>query len=198
MIVSVDTCNLEDALNAYNRLSELKDRYLDLEVLCVTIGAIVEGKPDAKGQTQERLRKKAITLMAQQCIKHGNEPKVWELAALLAPTSLNRAQKLVKAVNAYTTKELEWASKQPYALKVIQVCQQACELSLEATKEHAPEETDVMITSQLNSARLAAQAVLRATAKVNEKWPENEETLTVLKAQLESLTTTVKERMNTS
>lgn len=198
MIVSVDTCNLEDALNAYNRLSELKERYLDLEVLCVAIGAIVEGKPDAKGQTQERLRKKAITLIAQQCIKHGNEPKVWELAALLAATPLNRAQKLVKAVNAYTTKELEWATKQPYALKVIQVCQQVCELSLAATMDHASEETNVMITSQLNSARLATQAVLRATAKVNEKWPENEEALTVLKAQLESLTATVKVRMNAS
>ncbi|CAD7005825.1 tetratricopeptide repeat protein 27 [Ceratitis capitata] len=196
MVVSVDTCNLEDALNAYSRLSDLKDRYLDLEVLCVTIGLIVEGKADAKGQTQERLRKKAVTLMAQQCIKHGNEPKVWELAALLAITPLNRAQKLVKAVNAYTTKELEWATKQPYALKVIQICQQACELSLEATKEHTAEETDVMITSQLNSARLAAQAVLRATAKVIEKWTENEEALVVLREQLDTLTAKVKERMN--
>ncbi|XP_067647809.1 tetratricopeptide repeat protein 27 isoform X2 [Eurosta solidaginis] len=188
MIVSVDTCNLEDAMNAYNRLSELKERYLDLEVLCVTVGAIIQGKADAKGQTSERLRKKAVTLMAQQCIKHGNEPKVWELAALLANTPYSRAQKLVKAVNAYTTKELEWATKQSYALKVIQLCQQACELSLEATNEHAPEETEVMITSQLNSARLAAQAVLRATAKVTEKWPDNEAALNLLKVQLEALT----------
>ncbi|XP_053953495.1 tetratricopeptide repeat protein 27 [Anastrepha ludens] len=196
MIVSVDTSNIEDAMNAYNRLSELKDRYLDLEVLSITVGAIVEGKADAKGQTQERLRKKAITLMAQQCIKHGNEPKVWELAALLATTPLKRAQKLVKAVNAYTAKELEWTTKQAYALKVIRVCQQACELSLEATNDHAPDETEVMITSQLNSARLGAQAVLRSTAKVNEKWAENEENLAVLREQLEALTTKVKERMN--
>ncbi|XP_017491754.1 PREDICTED: tetratricopeptide repeat protein 27 [Rhagoletis zephyria] len=198
MIVSVDTCNLEDAMNAYSRLSELKDRYLDLEVLCVTIGAILEGKADAKGQTQERLRKKAITLLAQQCVKHGNEPKVWELAALLAVTPLNTAQKLVKSVNAYTTKELEWATKQLYALKVIQICQQACELSLEATNEHTLEETEVMITSQLNSARLAAQAVIRATAKVNEKWPENEAALAELREKVDSLTLKVKERMHVS
>lgn len=49
LIVSVDTGNFEDVLNAHHRLSELKTKYLDTEVLSITINAICENTPDAQG-----------------------------------------------------------------------------------------------------------------------------------------------------
>ncbi|XP_075159976.1 tetratricopeptide repeat protein 27 [Haematobia irritans] len=195
MVVSVDTGNFEDAINAYNRLSELKTQYLDLEVLCITITAIAEGKPDAKGQTPERLLKKAITLMGHQCVKHGSEPKVWELAALLAPTSLKKAEKLVKAFRAYTAKELVWVTKQPFAKKALELCIEMSTRSLEAISNHGEDETEVMITSQLNSARLADQACIRAIEKEPTKFPENDHLLEEVKTLLDNMTTHVKQRM---
>ncbi|XP_065360961.1 tetratricopeptide repeat protein 27 [Calliphora vicina] len=195
MVVSVDTGHFEDAMNAYNRLSELKTHYLDLEVLCVTITAIAEGKPDAKGQTPERLLKKATTLMGHQCIKHGSEPKVWELAALLAPTPLKKGEKLVKAFRSYTAKELVWATKQPFAQKALELCEELSKRSLEAINNHSEDESEVMITSQLNSARLADQACIRAIEKETTQFPENEELLQRVKLMLEEMTTLVKQRM---
>ncbi|XP_073838093.1 tetratricopeptide repeat protein 27 [Musca autumnalis] len=195
MVVSVDTGNFEDAINAYNRLSELKTHFLDLEVLCVTMTAIAEGKPDAKGQTPERLLKKATTLMGHQCIKHGSEPKVWELAALLATTPLKKAEKLVKAFRAFTAKELVWATKQPFARKALELCVELSERSLEALESHAEDESEVMITSQLNSARLADQACIRAIEKEFTKFPENDDLLEKVRKLLEEMTTHVKQRM---
>ncbi|XP_037825505.1 tetratricopeptide repeat protein 27 [Lucilia sericata] len=195
MVVSVDTGHFEDAMNAYNRLSELKTHYLDLEVLCVTMTAIAEGKPDAKGQTPERLLKKATNLMGHQCIKHGSEPKVWELAALLAPTPLKKGEKLVKAFRSYTAKELVWATKQPFAQKALELCEELSQRSLEAINNHTEDESEVMITSQLNSARLADQACIRAIEKEPIQFPENEELLKKVKALLEEMTTHVKQRM---
>ncbi|XP_037933632.1 tetratricopeptide repeat protein 27-like [Teleopsis dalmanni] len=195
MLVSVDTGHFEDAINAYNRLSDLKQHFLDLEVLCVTMTAIAQGKPDAKGQTAERLHKKAVSLMAQQCIKHGNESKVWELAALLAKTPLDKAQKLIKSYRSYTSKELAWASKQPFSLKALQLTREICTLSLQAITEHSTEETPGMITSQLSSARLSAQACIRAVEKETENWPENQELLQEVKELFERTTEQVKQRM---
>ncbi|XP_013117334.2 tetratricopeptide repeat protein 27 [Stomoxys calcitrans] len=195
MVVSVDTGNFEDAMNAYNRLSELKTHYLDLEVLCITTTAIAEGKPDAKGQTQERLLKKATNLMGHQCVKHGSEPKIWELAALLAPTPLKKADKLVKAFRAYTAKELVWVTKQPFAQKALELCLEMSQKSLEAITNHSEDESEVMITSQLNSARLADQACIRAIEKEPTKFPENLELLENVKTLLEKMTAHVKQRM---
>uniref|UniRef100_A0A1I8NC62 Uncharacterized protein n=1 Tax=Musca domestica TaxID=7370 RepID=A0A1I8NC62_MUSDO len=195
MVVSVDTGHFEDAMNAYNRLSELKTHYLDLEVLCITMTAIAEGKPDAKGQTPERLLRKATTLMGQQCIKHGSEPKVWELAALLAATPLKKADKLVKAFRAYTAKELVWTTKQMYARRALELCVELSQRSLEAIGNHAEDESEVMITSQLNSARLANQACIRAIEKEPTKFPENDDLLEKVRSLLEEMTTHVKQRM---
>ncbi|KAI9588797.1 tetratricopeptide repeat protein 27 [Glossina fuscipes] len=194
MLVSVDTGNFEDAINAYNRLSELKAHFLDLEVLCVLITAIAEGKPDAKGQAPERLLKKAIDLMGHQCVRHGSEAKIWELAALLSQTPLKRAEKLVKGFRAFTTKELLWSSKQPYALKALQICKELSLYSLKATGDHASDESEVMITSQLNSARLAAQACLRAIEKETVEFPENLQELKEVRMLLEKVTEHIKQR----
>lgn len=195
MLVSVDTANFEDAINAYNRLSELRTHFLDLEVLCVLITAIAEGKPDAKGQAPERLLKKAINLMGHQCVRHGSEAKIWELAALLAQTPLKKAEKLVKAFRAFTAKELLWSSKQPYALKALQICKEISLYSLKAIADHASDENDIAITSQLNSARLAAQACLRAIEKETVQFPENLDELKEVDMLLEKITEHVKQRV---
>uniref|UniRef100_A0A1A9X0Y8 TPR_REGION domain-containing protein n=1 Tax=Glossina brevipalpis TaxID=37001 RepID=A0A1A9X0Y8_9MUSC len=196
LLVSVDTGNFEDAINAYNRLTELKVNFFDFEVLSVVITAIAEGKPDAKGQAPERLMKKAINLMGHQCIKHGSEAKIWELAAVLAQTPLKKADKLVKAFRAYTAKELLWSSKQPYALKALQICKQLSQHSLKAITDHASDESEVMITSQLSSARLADQACLRAIEKEAIQFPENLEELKEVNILLEKINENIKQRMS--
>ncbi|XP_055856573.1 tetratricopeptide repeat protein 27 [Episyrphus balteatus] len=194
MLVSVDTGNFEDAINSYNRLSELKDRFLDLEVLSIVITAISKDTPDAQGRSTQRLVKKANTLLGHQCVKHGAEARLWELSALLAATPLNKAQKLQRAYRAYTQKELAWASKQPSSMKVLQLCKDLSEYSLEAVNNHEDSEK-TSVNSQLSSARLSAQACIRAVEKDMEKWDENEKVLAELKELLEKLTETLKERM---
>lgn len=50
LIVSVDTGNFEDVLNAHHRLSELKPKYLDTEILTITVNSIYDNIPDALGE----------------------------------------------------------------------------------------------------------------------------------------------------
>lgn len=55
LFVSVDTDNFEDVLNAYYRLGELKSKYLDKDVLTITINAIHKKTPDALGEYYGRI-----------------------------------------------------------------------------------------------------------------------------------------------
>lgn len=126
LVVSVDTGNFEDVLNAHHRLIELKTRYLDAEVLAITVNAIEQNLLDAYGthdlrlihfgcrtilnvslhrlgNQSKRLAPKALKLLAELCVKYPNEGIVFELSAKLLTTEpLQRAQKLQKAYKAYT------------------------------------------------------------------------------------------------
>ncbi|XP_017030991.1 tetratricopeptide repeat protein 27 [Drosophila kikkawai] len=194
MLVAVDTSHWEDAMRAYQRLTELKQHYLDQEVLTRIVYGI--SKEDPAGSSA--LIKRLVKLLGLQSIQHGNEPLVWELAALVAATPLKKAEKLVKSYRAYTPKHLGWETKSEHALKALDLCLEVTELSLAAIIEHNQEESEVMITSQLNSARLAGTSCLNALKKVInvEVTAEQKEKVEELEKQIENLTKIVQERMS--
>ncbi|XP_017059079.1 tetratricopeptide repeat protein 27 [Drosophila ficusphila] len=194
MLVSVDTSHWEDAMRAYQRMAELKQHYLDQEVLTRIVYGISKEDPAGSGSLIKRL----IKLLGQQSIQHGNEPLVWELAALVAPTPLKKAEKLVKSYRAYTPKHLGWETKSEHALKALDLCLEVCELSVAAIKEHIQDESEVMITSQLNSARLAGTSCLNALKRaINVDVPaEQTEKVQELEKRIDDLTKIVQERMS--
>ncbi|KAH8376508.1 hypothetical protein KR200_010569 [Drosophila serrata] len=194
MLVAVDTSHWEDAMRAYQRLTELKQHYLDQEVLTRIVYGI--SKEDPAGSSA--LIKRLVKLLGLQSIQHGNEPLVWELAALVASTPLKKAEKLVKSYRAYTPKHLGWETKSEHALKALDLCLEVAELSMAAIKEHNEDESEVMITSQLNSARLAGTSCLNALKKViNVEVPEEQtQKVEELEKQIADLTKIVQERMS--
>lgn len=103
LIVSIDTGNFEDVLNAHHRLGELKEKYLDKEILGIVVKAIHENLFDADGRPAERLTVKAQNLLAHLCVQHPSEGVLFELAAkLFQKDPLTKAQKLQKAYRCYT------------------------------------------------------------------------------------------------
>ncbi|KAH8270298.1 hypothetical protein KR018_006811 [Drosophila ironensis] len=196
MLVAVDTAHWDDAMRAYQRLAELKQHYLDQEVLTRIVYGISKEDPAGAGP----LIKRIVKLLGQQCTQHGNEPLVWELAAIVAATPLKKAEKLVKSYRAYTPKHLGWEAKAEHAHKALDLCLEVSELSLAAVKEHAADESEVMITSQLNSARLAATSCLNALKRaINVDVPaEQTSKAEELEKRITGLTKVVQERMSAS
>jgi hypothetical protein len=99
--VSIDIGSFEDGLNAYNRLIELKEKYFDAEVLKILISAIANDLVDVEGNKSNRLRKKALEMLAHIGSINMSEGIVWELSALLTEEPLKRAEKLQKAYKGY-------------------------------------------------------------------------------------------------
>ncbi|KAH8260892.1 hypothetical protein KR044_000021 [Drosophila immigrans] len=199
MLVSVDTNHWEDAMRSYQRLGELKQHYLDEEVLTrIVYGIARQLQSESSSQTASNLLQRRIAqLLGQQCVQHGNEPMVWELAALVAVTPLKKAERLVKSYRAYTAKELAWETKSAHAKKALGLCLEVCELSQAAIKEHGVDESEVMITSQLNSSRLAATSCLNALKRASlvEVPKEQQSQMDELELQLAELTKIVQQRM---
>ncbi|XP_032596913.1 tetratricopeptide repeat protein 27 isoform X2 [Drosophila grimshawi] len=201
MLVSVDIAHWEDAMRAYQRLGELKQHYLDEELLTrIVYGIARQMQSDCAASSQamsSSLHRRITQLLGQQCVQHGNEPLVWELAALVAATPLKKAERLVKSYRAYTAKELNWETKSAHAKKALSLCLDVAELSLAALKEHAEDESEAMITSQLNSSRLAATSCLNALKRASlvEVPKEQLEQQQQLEQQLTELTGIVQQRM---
>lgn len=103
LFVSIDIGSFEDAINAYNRLIEIKEKYFDEEVLKILIKAIADNITDFEGKASSRLKKKALEMLAHIGAMHMSEGIVWELSSLLTDESLKKAEKLQKAYKGYVS-----------------------------------------------------------------------------------------------
>lgn len=106
LLVSVDIGSFEDALNAYNHLIELKEKYFDEEILKIIMKAIASDLVDSEGYTANRLKKKALEMLAHLGSIHTNEGVVWELSAMLTSEPLKKAEKLQKAYKGFVSVSL--------------------------------------------------------------------------------------------
>lgn len=192
LLVSMDTGHFEDALNAYDRLVEIKGKYFDSEILKILVNSIASNTPDADGVPSGRLNKKATKLIGHICVQQPNEGILWEYAATLSLEPLNRAQKLQKAYRGYTQTQSPWAKNEESCEKVLKLCQELCEVSLEATKNFNEAEK-ASVVSQLSSARLSAQGSIRAAT--DEKWEKLIELVDGLKIIFENVTAELKNLM---
>uniref|UniRef100_A0A182QCR7 Uncharacterized protein n=1 Tax=Anopheles farauti TaxID=69004 RepID=A0A182QCR7_9DIPT len=195
LLVSVDTRNIEDALNAYERLLGLKERYYDRQVLDIVVCAIVTEEKDADGISCARLRKKAIKLLGHACAQQPNNGYLYELAAELEDTDLlKRCQKLQNAYRGYTQSNSQWSNVPETCLTVVNLCVRLCEYSLRAFTEGKTEsDRFIALRSQLSSARLTGQACVRSASSA--AWPDCVEPLGTLVDLVDKLTTELKQAM---
>lgn len=190
LLVSVDTGNFEDALNAYNRLIELKEKYFDEEVLTILINAIQNDFSDSEGKSAYRLRKKALEMLAHLGSLHATEGSIWELSALLTDQPLKKAEKLQKAYKGLTAKIPDWSKSETTTLKLLKLSHDLCLYSLEACKEFQASEK-MLVLSQLSSARLTTQGCIKVAK--NNDWISCNEIISTLNALIDDIVTKIKE-----
>ncbi|XP_055603928.1 tetratricopeptide repeat protein 27-like [Uranotaenia lowii] len=196
MLVSIDTQNYEDALNSYERLLELKEKFIDLEVLEILTQVISEEALDSNGNSAKRFTKKAIKLLGHACTKNVNNGHLHELSARLElEDPLKRAQKLQSAYRGYTQANSQWSKTADSCGKIVQLCIELGQSSLEAF-ESAKDDAGKLLSvkSQLSSARLTGQGCLKVAG--NEGWEQNAALLEELRILVERITTVLTNLIN--
>ncbi|KAL4707386.1 hypothetical protein ACJJTC_008571 [Scirpophaga incertulas] len=189
--VSMDTGHHEDVIRGVHRLLDLVRQYDDCEVLALLVRAVLRDDIDADGNGAARLRKRVLELFGRITSITQNKPEIWQLYSDLSPTYLLKAQRLLKAYRGYTQNG-NWSSSPETTKQVVELAQNLLDLSLKARQE-AEEKDQLQANQQLSSARLTAQAVLRAAEK--QDWPEIKSFLEELGGNLNSVTEYMKSIM---
>ncbi|XP_061546882.1 tetratricopeptide repeat protein 27 isoform X2 [Phycodurus eques] len=83
IVVSVDIGAFNEAIKAYHRLMDLKDKYKDIPIVKILVRAVVEKLKDSQGEETASLQSKLRELMGRISSRHSNDPEIWQQYAVL-------------------------------------------------------------------------------------------------------------------
>ncbi|XP_051936997.1 tetratricopeptide repeat protein 27 [Hippocampus zosterae] len=99
IVVSVDIGAFAEAIKAYHRLMDLKDRYKDIQIVKILVRAVVEKLTDSQGEQPASLQSKLKELIGRISARHSNDPEIWQqYAALYGGGRSSRAEENEKAL----------------------------------------------------------------------------------------------------
>ncbi|XP_064602164.1 tetratricopeptide repeat protein 27-like isoform X2 [Liolophura sinensis] len=122
LVIGTDCREFTEVIQAYHRLLDLKDKYMDVEVLKILCMAIAGNIPDAKGQPCGQLRPKALELFGRIASKGITSADAWEAYALLCDTDeegfQDKCLQYLKKAHQYAVQENNWEKDAKKCMKV--------------------------------------------------------------------------------
>jgi tetratricopeptide (TPR) repeat protein len=79
LVVSVEIGELRQSLQAYHRILDLQNKFLDVEILRCVVRAVLDGQEDRSGQSAGRLRESVGQLLGRVTSQVTGNSDVWEL-----------------------------------------------------------------------------------------------------------------------
>ncbi|CAH1155646.1 unnamed protein product [Phaedon cochleariae] len=175
LVVSCDISNFSDVIRAYHMLLDLKEKYLNIEVLNVLVYNVCNDVNDVEGQPAQRFLQKTRELLGRVTAIYPGEGYIWELYANLAPAILLRTQRLQRAYRGYT--QGAWDKNPSTCQQVLYVCIKLADIVLD--NEIDPKDTIV------NSIRLNLNSAIAAIKK--QDWDETKELVDQVSSHLEKI-----------
>lgn len=83
LVVCTDCGEFEEAIHAYHRLMDIKDKWIDTEVLRVLVKVVTEDIPDCYGKPGSSLQQKLQELFGRITSKVTNKAEIWKYYAQL-------------------------------------------------------------------------------------------------------------------
>ncbi|XP_022083144.1 tetratricopeptide repeat protein 27-like isoform X2 [Acanthaster planci] len=172
MVVSVDIGEFGEAIKAFHRLMDLREKYLDEDVLGILVNAVIRDIVDADGNRAGILKGRLVELFGRLTSQVTTNARVWKLYAKLHGNARtdsaehnDRALQCLQKAHRLQTQRGDWSSE-------IQSCRDILEQSVELAQAYqhcSSNKTNSAEAIQLlSSAKLMLKSVISKT-----KYPED-------------------------
>lgn len=151
-------------MRSYNRILELKEKHVDVQVLQILVQAIVENKEDNYGQQTGRLAAVVQKLLGRLTSQVTNNAQVWEVYAdLIAgnndtePTNAFRVSQLLQKAHRSAIQEKNWEKDMTSCMSTLKLLRKYVESCLDLLSKDSSSKENFQLAS---SAKLSLRSAI--------------------------------------